>query len=353
MRVEIVAAIGIATLSGCGGSAFLCSDDTQCAAGGVCQAPGYCSFPDESCPSDYRFGEHAGGGLAGQCVPLPGATGGVTSSSSSGLATGNDVTSVGSVGASTSTTSSLTTTTSNTPIDPTTSTTTGDVDTGSGGSSTGDAIDPDLVLWYRFEDPLGDGPEDGSGSDLHGICDACPVPVAGVQGMAAEFDGVETFVDAPQAELLDLSEALSVAAWARLDQVPTTFTMLLGRTVGEGYQNSWELGVREDVEGARLCGDMVDQTGTAHGECLPLPAEIGAWFHVALSWDGVQMRVYVDGEPFFEEPCPSILYDDHPVRLGADFDGGLLDGFLPGALDDVRIYRRALTQAEIAELAAR
>lgn len=58
---------------GClGASAFECVDDGQCffaGQSGRCEDIGFCSFPDHACPSAQRFGEHAGGGLANQCVP--------------------------------------------------------------------------------------------------------------------------------------------------------------------------------------------------------------------------------------------------------------------------------------------
>ncbi len=50
---------------------FACEDDQQCHLDGVagaCEAEGFCSFPDDICPSGRRFGEHAGAALAGTCV---------------------------------------------------------------------------------------------------------------------------------------------------------------------------------------------------------------------------------------------------------------------------------------------
>jgi hypothetical protein len=52
---------------------FPCDTDEQCTrdgATGVCQASGYCSFPDESCDSNQRYGDLAPGELAGACVPV-------------------------------------------------------------------------------------------------------------------------------------------------------------------------------------------------------------------------------------------------------------------------------------------
>jgi hypothetical protein len=57
--------------------AFACAEDEQClldGLAGACEAEGYCSFPDGSCASGRRFGEHASAMLAGTCVGEPGAT---------------------------------------------------------------------------------------------------------------------------------------------------------------------------------------------------------------------------------------------------------------------------------------
>lgn len=59
------------TASACGSSVFACASDDQCQAGavaGLCQPSGYCSFPDESCPSGQRYGESAPDDVASACV---------------------------------------------------------------------------------------------------------------------------------------------------------------------------------------------------------------------------------------------------------------------------------------------
>jgi hypothetical protein len=95
-RTMRVLALGSAvTASGCSSTVFACSEDADCNAGGragICQPEGYCSFPDDSCDSGQRFGEHAGSGLAGMCV-VPEAADGTTAihtTSTSGDPAGTD-----------------------------------------------------------------------------------------------------------------------------------------------------------------------------------------------------------------------------------------------------------------------
>lgn len=157
-------------------SAYTCSDASMCIVGqvgGVCQATGYCSFPDGTCDSGQRYGEFAGAGLADECVPPDGAETDTNESASS--TTGN--TSTTTLGTTTSnattTTSDVTTTTMEpgplsgtgdestgaTTIDPTTvsTTTTAGSETGSE-SSTGEPEFPTPPCAdYNFEDSFGAG----------------------------------------------------------------------------------------------------------------------------------------------------------------------------------------------------
>ena len=80
----------------CAGGTFTCQDDAACRLGagaGVCQGDGYCSFPDDTCPSGQRYGEHAGDGKEHDCVAVDdgptseGDTGGVTATTNADDAT--------------------------------------------------------------------------------------------------------------------------------------------------------------------------------------------------------------------------------------------------------------------------
>jgi hypothetical protein len=89
--------VGLSLLGGaCGGSEFLCESNAQCVAemgAGMCQSSGYCSFTDAECPSGQRYGEHAPGELANQCVPTIGDPS--SDDGDSGLPPGSDGTSSG------------------------------------------------------------------------------------------------------------------------------------------------------------------------------------------------------------------------------------------------------------------
>jgi hypothetical protein len=57
-----------ATVGACTGGTFECAQDPDCGEG-QCVAPGFCSFPDSTCESQWAYGQHSGD-LSGTCVPV-------------------------------------------------------------------------------------------------------------------------------------------------------------------------------------------------------------------------------------------------------------------------------------------
>jgi hypothetical protein len=88
--------------------------------------------------------------------------------------------------------------------------------------------------------------------------------------------------------------------------------------------------------------DQVQSGGTA------IQADV--WQHIVATYDGVNEKLYVDGVQVGGAGNSSpMTYDDHPVQIGCDDNNGFSEHF-QGVLDELRIYRRALSQAEIQAL---
>lgn len=315
---------------GCGASSeFTCQADVQCVGdgAGVCQPDGYCSFPAADCPSGQRYGEHSGSS-SGACVgldqdtevaqtgPTSTSTGGPASESSGGLLTG----------------------------EPTTS---GDA---SGGETiTGEPVDPDLVLWLELEPaPEGEVP-DSSSFMTPGTCKppACPEVGPGAVGQGVQLDGDDDVIVVPHSPQLETGEGFTVAAWVLLFEAPIGHRALLTKPLGEVGGNTWELYFYEEV----LYLGM-QSNGVFFEAVLPGPFAIDEWIHVAGTWNGAELTLWVAGQPVDSTEVLSIEFDDHPVMVGADDDHEVaLVGHFAGGIDDARVYRRALTPDELAQLA--
>jgi hypothetical protein len=136
-----------------------------------------------------------------------------------------------------------------------------------------------------------------------------PRSVAGRFGRALAFNGRQSLAlraTRPRA-------ALTVGAWVRPE----------GRTGTVAAQGTWSLTPREVTVNRRA----------ARGTLT-----LRRWSHLALVYDGKTIRRYVDGRPAGTRAYAGALGGGSTLRIG--------DGYR-GRLDELRLYDRALTAAEI------
>ena len=100
----------------------------------------------------------------------------------------------------------------------------------------------------------------------------------------------------------------------------------------------WHLGT--DDNGALLEGDIYSGT-----------PDDNRWIHLAGTYDGAVMRLYVDGTEIATAAITGrIRVDDNPVTIGGEENGPdpqVVDGEFEGLVDEVRIYNRVLEPADI------
>lgn len=164
--------------------------------------------------------------------------------------------------------------------------------------------------------------------------------VTGMHGSAASFGATSTFRmnDAPA---LRPKDELTIEMWVKpyVPPAASTSLILLDKS------GSWVLILRDDL------GIDCTLSGSAPNVIVTSPAmEVGVWKHVACTFDGTTTRVYVDGTQSGTASTTAVLdtsYD--PVRVGEDSPNGGQQ-FL-GELDEVRLWNRALTAAEICDSA--
>jgi hypothetical protein len=202
--------------------------------------------------------------------------------------------------------------------------------------------DPTLVAHWRFDDDPVDGALDSSGRGHDAACDACPEPVAGRLGGAYLFDATDDQI-LIVADHPDFRGPYTIAAWIQADGTHDQIA-LLSKPFGGSAGNSWQLEVLDD-DRVSLSG------GSPHTLASPGDITTDAWHHLAGTWDGATKRLYIDGEVVAEEDA-GVEYDGHAIYLGGDQNSGAEVLFWDGVLDDLRVYRRALSGAEIAALAA-
>ena len=77
----------------------------------------------------------------------------------------------------------------------------------------------------------------------------------------------------------------------------------------------------------------------------PTALAVNTWSHVAVTWDGSIMRLYINGvEAASKSRTGTLQSTTTPLRIGNNSPYG---EFFVGLIDEVRIYNRALSSAEI------
>ncbi|NLC56988.1 MAG: hypothetical protein GX774_09145 [Armatimonadetes bacterium] len=199
-----------------------------------------------------------------------------------------------------------------------------------------------LLGWWAFDE---EGPValDYSGHRLGGeLRDARRVP--GWEGSALECRGGCVVV--PNHPRLSPTAGLTIECWVKSDQPGQENTWIVNRVLAGSTDTGYRLGVL----GGKPCFE-VPQTDWSHHLTATADLPTGRWVHLAGTFDGQQMRLYVDGklDGVMDRPGP-VKPNNLPLHLGS-YEAKHQAHFV-GLLDEVRLYDRALTAAEVARLAA-
>jgi hypothetical protein len=190
-------------------------------------------------------------------------------------------------------------------------------------------------------------PLDGTAEDAAGDHDATlvggPAYVPAENGQGLDLNGSTQFADTG-APVLDTAGDYTASAWVKLDKVDGAFQTVVSQ---DGASNS---DFFLQYSGADQRFAMSFAGVRALGPSKP---EAGRWYHVTGVRDSVQgeLRLYVDGE--FAGRAGACLPQAAPsgnTVIGRGRYGGNAVDYLDGTVDQVHLYDRALSAAEIGEL---
>ena len=192
--------------------------------------------------------------------------------------------------------------------------------------------------------------DDGSGTTAldsvgghHGTLTNDPAWTAGgIRGGALDFDGVDDYIDVPHNDALSLSSQLTISVWVYNTSPSFTDTYRIISKETPGANDNFWLSLQNQTVWFGV-GDSFFPTSTT------LTAD--SWHHVAASFDDASndVRLYLDGvevDQFFTGA--SITPNTSALRIGANWES---NKHWEGLLDDVRLYDRVLSAADVAALA--
>ena len=212
--------------------------------------------------------------------------------------------------------------------------------------------DPGLVGHWKMDEGGGSQLRDMSGWGNDADVVGSPAWVKGFQGSALALDGSSHAVVSDQAGL-DVSTGLTLSAW--IQPSAQTDQDLISRAVTNSV-DGYTLGLSSSSSATAPGTVFLRLNQATSGSAFQLssvsqyPATGLAWMHVAATYDGTTMRMYINGVEESSIPGPvSIATNAVDFGIGAQSDGA---NPFHGVFDDVRVYNRALSASEIAAFSA-
>jgi hypothetical protein len=196
-----------------------------------------------------------------------------------------------------------------------------------------------LVAAYAFDEGSGTTTSDRSGNGNTGTLSGATWSTAGRTGAALSFDGVNDRVNVNDSASVDLSGGMTLQAWVYPTALSSWRTVLLKeRSGGLAYA----LYAHEDVP-TPAAYVRVGNVDVRVAGISPLP--LNTWTHLAATYDGATLRLYVDGQQVGSQArTGTIQVSTGRLSLGGNAVWG---EWFAGRIDDVRIYNRPLTANEI------
>ena len=192
-----------------------------------------------------------------------------------------------------------------------------------------------------------------------------PTWTAGRFGQALQFDGVHSWVRVPDSAALSITGSITLEAWIKVDSYQPSQPILakwndITSPNGRSYALTLLNGnVRFDVShnglfGGGPCNPSGGFSLACTGSAAVLSQAVvplGKWSHVAGVFDAAtrKLQVFVDGTPDTSVIAQNANVWDtgEPLLIGTSDFGGGSRLFFAGAIDEARVWKRALSPEEV------
>jgi uncharacterized protein len=206
---------------------------------------------------------------------------------------------------------------------------------------------PEFAVWHTFDETSGTTAGDSSGHGKVATLVGGASWTAGRIGGAVALDGSDGSYVALADGVINGATAYSVATWVRVDALATWSRIF---DFGTGTTANMFL---TPMSGAGTLRYAITAGGSDGEQQINAPAlATGVWKHVAVTYADRLAVLYVDGQ----EVGRNAAVDVQPLWFADDVKNNYIgksqyaDPYLKGAVDDFRIYGRALSAQEVSAL---
>ena len=193
------------------------------------------------------------------------------------------------------------------------------------------------MVAYAFGEGSGATTQDWSGNGNQGTLVGGVSWVAGQKGLGLSFDGTNDYVETGNTTNLP---TWTISAWVRSPAAPANAVPSGPINRQANYQINWN-----HSNAAFRGAAAVRAGGVWHGASFG-PLTGNTWYYLAATYDGETLRAYKDGVLITSNTAPSgpPNSDANSLKLGR---AAAANQFFQGTVDEVRVYNRALSLAEI------
>lgn len=215
--------------------------------------------------------------------------------------------------------------------------------------------DSSLVGFWKFDEDSDTTAVDSSGNGLDGTA----INGASISGGALVLNGTDQYVEVAHDPALNLTDSFTITAFVQLDAVNDRRPVITKEQNPDGSRG-WNCWIENGEPRMQLMdGVKWADTGDVGQSKLTISSgaalDAGVLYHLAFVYDSAgPEQIYIDGVVQISEDVVTgtLHVNEQPVRIGAYiWDPAGYQKYLDGSIDDVRIYNRVLTEAEIASLA--
>ncbi|MCX6307234.1 MAG: FG-GAP-like repeat-containing protein, partial [Bacteroidetes bacterium] len=200
-----------------------------------------------------------------------------------------------------------------------------------------------LVAHYPMDGNANDASGNGNTGINHGA-----TATAGHCGNAAgamSFNGSSNWIEVPNSSSLQSpNTGFSMSSWVKSG---ISYIPFLCKINGPSY-NIYQYRSMYDISSQ---GCWLGMNGTDYGSTITSPVSLNTWFHYTVTYDGSVIRYYINGV-LNNQSNVAISINPNSQRLEIARDAHGPVEWLNGALDEMRIYNRALTSQEVVSLSA-
>jgi hypothetical protein len=217
-----------------------------------------------------------------------------------------------------------------------------------------------LILYLSFDNVSGDQVKDDSGNQNHGTMLGEADIVDGVVGKCIQIDGITGRVEVPDSDIMDIgNDNITIECWVK---TTSTDRHDYSRIISKG-NFSWTPGyIFQLYSQGQPAISISDQNKIAiYAAAAGAEVNAGEWHHIAgsVDKDNNEVQVYIDGKKQDTE-LPLGAAKSDPADIGDisnannlvfGCDDQQVRELVEGLYDELRIWNRALSEAEIKQAA--